>query len=523
VNPIVRREWLDLLRTRTALVAVLGIAGTAAAMVLARWPAAGVGDLNGASALQVLRVFGYGLLASLILILPAFPATSIVRERVQGTLALLLNSPLSVGSIVIGKYGGVLGFTAVLLAVTMPAAAACYTLGGSSMQGGVGLLYVVLGAAAVQLTAICLFISSRAQSTDGALRTAYSAVLAVCVLPLVARWLIPPDTALLATLATWVGCLSPVPAVMEAVGQGGAGIAGTDYATGAIGRYLILAAATTLLCFTATLVRLYRAPLDRAKPAGVMTQDRSRGQRVARRMFFLVDPNRRSAGTSLLVNPVMVKEFRTRRFGRLNWTFRLVAICAVLSLSLSYLAAAGALGWGLEIIAGALVMLQSALLVLFAPSLSAGLISTERESGGWNLLRATPMSAGKILRGKLMSAVFPVLLLLCATLPGYVVMTTIKPQLLAQVPRVLACLGLTVTLVCVAPFLVWLGRDSPFGHSTVNTALTLSPVATALNAADTPGFTRYELHPNNWWVIGSACVVMLVFLAVRVRQLCRPE
>ena len=34
-----------------------------AALVVARWPSAGVGDLSGAAALQVLRVFGYGLLA----------------------------------------------------------------------------------------------------------------------------------------------------------------------------------------------------------------------------------------------------------------------------------------------------------------------------------------------------------------------------------------------------------------------------------------------------------------------------
>ena len=102
MNPIVRKEWLDLFRTRTALVGLSGIAVTAAAMVMARWPDSGVGDLNGAAGVQVLRVFGYGLLACLVLILPAFPATTLVRERVQGTLALLLNSPLSVWSIVWG-------------------------------------------------------------------------------------------------------------------------------------------------------------------------------------------------------------------------------------------------------------------------------------------------------------------------------------------------------------------------------------------------------------------------------------
>ncbi len=551
MNPIVRRELLDLLRTRRAVAAQVGLAGAAAALVLLRWPAGGVGDLSGAAALQVLRVFGYGLLTGLLLVLPAFPATAIVRERVSGTLALLLNSPMSPAAIYAGKLGGVLGFTALLLLATVPAAAACYALGGSTVGGGVGLLYAVLAAAAVQLAAIGLLVSSRSTTTDGALRATYAVVLAVCVLPLAAHWLLPREWPSLASLAVWLGSLSPVPAVMEAVGQGGAGMPGTDYPTGEVGRYLALALATAAACAAATVARLARSPLDRARPPGVMTEDRSRGARAARRVIYLIDPQRRSKGISRLVNPVMAKEFRTRRFGRSHWTFRLIALSAVLSVGLSCAAAIGALGWGVEVIGGALVILQAALLILFAPSLSAGLISAEREGGGWQLLRMTPLSPGAVLRGKLMSAVWPVLLLLAATVPGYVVMTTIKPETAPQVQRVLACLGLTAAFavlvgaaasslfrstaaataaayltlvaVCVAPLLVWLGREAPFGHRAVEAALAIDPVAAALNAADTPGFTGYDLLPANWWVVGAACAALLVLLAVRTRQLCRPE
>jgi hypothetical protein len=282
-----------------------------------------------------------------------------------------------------------------------------------------------------------------------------------------------------------------------------------------------------------------------------MTQDRSAGARVARRLFFVVDPRRRSGSTSLWVNPVMVKEFRTRRFGRSNWTLRLLALAAVLSLALSVLAIVGALDIGVDLIAGALVCLQAVLLILFAPSLSAGLVSAEREGGGWQLLRMTPLSPGRILRGKLASAAWPVLLILGATLPGYIVMTIVKPELAHQTPRVLTCLGLTAVFavlvgatassffrstatataaaylalagVCVGPLLVWLGREAPFGHRTVEAALTIDPVAAALAAADTPGFGDYQLLPANWWVIGSACVVLIIVLLVRTRQLYRPE
>src|SRR5205807_7035514 len=229
---------------------------------------------------------------------------------------------------------------------------------------------------------------------------------------------------------------------------------------------------------------------------------------------FLVDPQRRSGSISLWVNPVMAKEFRSRRFGRSHWMLRLLAVSAILSLGLSVLALTGALGWGIEEVGGALVLLQVALLILFAPSLAAGLVSAERESGTWQLLRMTPLSPGTILRGKLLSVAWPLLLLLCATLPGYVVMMMIKPELLPQVRRVVICLLLTAVFavllsaavstlfrstaaattasylillgICGGPFLVWLGQDAPFGRPTVERVLTISPVAAALQASDTP-------------------------------------
>ena len=101
-------------------------------------------DLSGARSQQVLRVFGYGLLAAILLLVPAFPATSLVREKMKGTLALLLNSPMTPWSIYIGKLGGVLGFTLILLVMTAPAAAACHALGGgTTAQGGIAALYGV--------------------------------------------------------------------------------------------------------------------------------------------------------------------------------------------------------------------------------------------------------------------------------------------------------------------------------------------------------------------------------------------
>jgi ABC-type transport system involved in multi-copper enzyme maturation permease subunit len=551
VNPIVRRGLLELLRTRKAVTAQVALAAACAILVLVRWPTGGVSDLSGARSVQVLRVFGYGLLAGVVFLVPAYPATAIVRERVRGTLALLLNTPLSATAIYLGKLGGVLGFTALLLLMTLPAAGACHALGGAPVRGGVALLYLVLAAAAVQLATLALWVSGRSRSTDAALRTAYALAIGVCALPLIPAWMVEGSTGLAADAADWFRCLSPVPAVMEVLGQGGVGSHGMAAVAGTVPRYLLLAGLVGAASAARTVRTLARSPLDAARPAGVMTQDRSAGERAARRVFFLVDPNRRAAPMTLLVNPVMVKEFRTRRFGRGHWTLRLIAISAILSLALTYVAASGALDWGVGQIGAALVVLQTALLLLFAPSLSAGLISAEREGGGWQLLRTTPLTPGRVLRGKLLSAAWPLLLLMCATLPGYVVMMTVSPELAPQARRAVACLAgtavfavllgaaasslarttaaamaaanLVLVAVCVGPLLVWLGRDAPFGHRTVEAALAVSPVAAALHAAEAPGFREYQLLPANWYLVGGACAALLAVLVVRVRRLCRPE
>jgi ABC-type transport system involved in multi-copper enzyme maturation permease subunit len=551
VNAILRRELLEVLRTRRAVALQVGLALACCLLVLVRWPTGTTADLTGTRSVQVLRMFGYGLLAGVLLLVPAFPATSLVREKVRGTLALLLNAPLTPWAIYAGKLLGALGLTALLLAMTLPAAAACYALGGAGSRGGIIGLYLVLALASVQLATLGLLVSSRANSTDGALRATYLLVLTLCVLTLAPYALLRGGSGILVGLASWLRCLSPVPAVLEILGQGDVGAQGITDPAAVLPRYVLLASLSSVACALATVARLNQTFLDRARPAGVMTEDRPGLQRVARRLFFLVDPQRRSGYMTLWVNPVMVKEFRSRRFGRSHWMLRLIAVSAILSLLISLVAATGALGWGIESVGGALVLLQIALLILFAPSLAAGLVSAERESGSWQLLRMTPLSAVTILVGKLLSVAWPLLLLLCATLPGYVIMMSIKPSLARQVQDVVTCMALTAVFavllsaaastlfrstaaatvasylgllaVCMGPLLIWLGREAPFGHSTVGAALTIDPVAAALQASDTPGFTQYNLLPANWWIIGTACVALVLFLGVRTWQLCRPE
>ena len=130
-------------------------------------------------------------------------------------------------------------------------------------------------------------------------------------------------------------------------------------------------------------------------------------------------------------------------------------------------------------------------------------------------------------------------------------MILIKPGLLTQVVDVLRCLILTAVFalalsaavssltrttatatvisytvlitLCAGTLLIWMGQDAPFGFSTVQAALLINPMAAALNVIETPGFETYRLVPGNWWIIGTATVLLFVLFAIRVQRLNKPE
>ncbi|MGB7343853.1 MAG: ABC transporter permease subunit [Pirellulaceae bacterium] len=550
MNPVVQREFYGILRSPKAFGILMALSVAFALAVLLRWPASATVDLSGTQSINVFRVLGYGLLAGIVFLVPAFPATSIVNEKSSGTLALLLNSPLSPWAIYFGKISGVLLFSGLVLLSSLPAAAACYAMGGIDLKSQLGLLYLVLVLLILQYATLGMLVSSLVQSADAGVRVTYAAVLGLFVFSMIPALLIRGSMGneTLSLVAQWIRDLSPLPAVMEIMGHGSVGSSGLRDLPNVFG-FVCITIVSSLIFAAFTLSRMNYRIFDQSRGQGVITDDRTLGSRTVRRLFYIVDPQRRKAGIPWFLNPVMVKEFRCRRFGRSQWLIRLICVCAIISMVLTFLAATSVTAWGVDSIGGLLVIMQVMLVVLLAPSLASGLISSERDGGGWELLRATPLSAFKIVRGKMLSATWTLLMVLLATLPGYLMMIYLRPTMWLQVQLVLICLLLTniyaltisaaigclfrstavstsVTYVVVVslfllPILIWLGREAPFGHDLVEHALLITPVGAALSVINAPGFSNYNLLPMAWWIAGFVSLFMLMVLGVQTWRLAR--
>ncbi len=550
-NPILRRELFSRLRSPKTFLAILSVAVLSSLLVLLRWPTDSSIDLISQGAIQVFRPVAFALAVAVMMLIPAFPAVALVSERRKGTLALLLNSPTTPFQIYLGKFSGNVLLAAVIFSVSLPALAACFAMGGISVVDHIGPLLLVLFGMAIQYTAVGLWVSVLVNSTDESLRWTYAAVLALAVFSVGPTIFVGKLSGIKSLLAHWITAISPISALQD--------ITGSQAQASEIGisanwlDFLIASVVITVLLAVVTLRKLDPRLLERARPTGQVKGRSSpaKPQSWLRRISYLVDPNQTKGNIPWWLNPVMVKEFRTRKFGRLHWLIRLVAVSGIFSLLLTVVAATGTVSWGVERIAPTMVLLQVALLLFLGPCLGANLIASEVESGGWELLRASPVSPIRILIGKLMSTIWTLLLMLLATLPGYLVMGYIQPAMSGQVGNVLISLVVAILMVttmsaCISAFckttavatatsyavlltlfagtlLIWVARDKPFGPLLVERALLFNPAAGALAEMKTPGFEQYRLNPESWYLGLGISFFCLTILTLRIWRMTRPN
>ncbi|MGD9857033.1 MAG: ABC transporter permease, partial [Planctomycetaceae bacterium] len=261
-NPIIQRELVSVLRRPGTVAVQCALAIGFLLLIALRWPTEPRVALSGVRSQEVFRLFAFGLLAAVLLLLPVSPATSIVRERNSGTLALLLNSSLSPWRIFAGKLLATLGLAGQMLVLSLPAAAACYALGGISL-GNVLATYVLLALTAVLITTVGLLVSTYSASADAAVRWTYGLVLLVSVMLLLPHFLLAGADGLAGMAISWMRSLSPVAAMMSLQGAADVGGRGLMTADNVFVQFAVVAAAVSATASLWTISRLNSRLFDR--------------------------------------------------------------------------------------------------------------------------------------------------------------------------------------------------------------------------------------------------------------------
>jgi hypothetical protein len=224
LKALLRRELITPLRRRRMIVFQIGLAFLFGLLIAIRWPTEGHVAMTGSRSQQIFHLFSYGLIATLLLLLPVFPATSIVSEKRRGTLALLLNTPLGPLRIFFGKFLATLSLAGMILAMSLPAAGACYSMGGLSLYEDIFKVYLLLLLVALQYTAIGLLVSSYVHSIDSGVRVTYGIVLATTVMTLGPHYFFQGTEGPLADLGETLRSLSPLSSLAGAEAMGGQGL-----------------------------------------------------------------------------------------------------------------------------------------------------------------------------------------------------------------------------------------------------------------------------------------------------------
>jgi ABC-type transport system involved in multi-copper enzyme maturation permease subunit len=414
--PLLKREFIGLLRTRRAFwLLVLTVAVSILPPLLA-WP----GSDNAVNAAYRNRwtflAFVLAQLIAALLVIPAFTAGAISGERERGSYELLYTTLLSPFSIVVSKALASVGYVSILLLASAPSMCVLFLLGGIDFNVLLSA-YAATFAAVLSSAIVCLTVSMRSR------RTAASAVRGVVwvvfwqfglmMLYALALWLLFQGRTPLAGMLWVAYSLSPFPSLVALVGAGPGVPLGEM-----LGGYFTYAALLSGLHFAYLLYRAAKPDFERSPAGQRRRMRRGAGARTAgvRRSLFTRWLLKRELG-----NPVFEKEVRAEFFGRL-WFRRLVFWVAFAVLFL-----VTCIENQVEVVLAPPLFIATAAILLLAPAIVSTSIPREIEQGNLDLLRGTLVPMERIARGKALAGLYSLLGVVGAAMVVLVVRLPVVP------------------------------------------------------------------------------------------------
>ncbi|NLW88070.1 MAG: ABC transporter permease [Planctomycetes bacterium] len=558
-NPILRKEVLSALRTRKAFLMQALFLLMTAVLLWRYWPADGLQDIGSQQSRRIFSILAMGQLALVAMFAPAFTAAAITSEREKRTMESLFATLLRPWEIVIGKMAGSLIFIVMLVLTGVPALAAPFLLGGVSgatLLSAVGVLLLT----AVYLGTIGLLVSTHMHRSYRAIIVTYVVLIFVCFVFALPAWPVTKNLILQggpiwqAVLHTVVS-LSPLEAMLSVV------MGNSSYAIGAANMppfhvtFVPVALVVITVCVSICLAKLHR-PIAPPRPREGMKVVERDGKITVRSFVFLIDPRKRKRMIAWWQNPVLMKEFRTRPMLQTQWLLRACGICLISSIVLMLIVAISIQTWIAEStgmfnqMLTAVAALILTLIMLVGPAMTSGAICSDRESGVWDLIRATRISSLRLASGKFQASIIPLLMLAASMAPAMIVLLYFDMNLLSGILRVLSVVGLTVLFVATAgtlfssifaksstatawtyALMIAMGLASllvvldPEGFSQrfVRGAFLINPVAAGMAAAGAQGLARFNLIDPHMKIVGAVTAGMFIITVMRIIHLRRPR
>jgi len=552
MNPVFRKDLLGLLRLRrVAAIQVLFVA-TLAGLLLATWPQGGVYSLASRAHDNLLLGLVLGQLVLLALFVPGMAAVALSGEREENTLEMLYASRLSATQIILGKVLSATSYPVLLLLSGLPFVALLNWRGDVDLPRLVSA-YGVLVLAAVFLAVVSLTVSALSKQSATALVVSYAIVLVLCGGVLVpAAIMLDGAPEPIASVLHYTRALSPVAAILSLLrpSLGGGDFAGT-------GRMLLpswqvfvpLAMLVIVLCFGVLVARLRKPPT--ASDALGSGRGSGDARSVGRRILYLIDDKKKPkpfASRGFLAQ----KERRTNQLRSGRWMIRIFYGCVLISLGLALMSLFGGTEHQdlLRYVAAVLITFQLGVIALVSPSLTSSAVSSELESGTWEVLRLAPVSGSAIFWGKFIPAFLPALLPIVALLPAYGAICFIDPGYIARLQLLLPLILLSVALCCtigltassfipntaratvvayiatavlfVVPMIGWWAGESRLIDTQIAKWVAFpSPIAVGLNLLPEATPEIRDLLPQHLILVSATCLLLLVVSRLRLSYLLR--
>lgn len=420
MNPIFKRELQQFLKSGKIVVTMLGLVALLSVFLYFLWPRTAVFSMASTESKQVFTVFLICNLAFVLVIVPAFCATSITNEKENNSFIMLYTTLLKPHNILSGKLLSSLTMISILITCTLPVSALC------SLSGGINLpvlmkAYVIIFVASLTFGIMALAVSAMCERSSASLILSYLLIACISGGTWLPYALFGDKPAMMDTLLT-IRSLSPFDALYSVLypEQYQVALSGesnlSTFASFLITNAVIAIASVSVFIYGF----LFRSAHKSSKTVEKVDSGEKRSLKRSLMYLYFFDPLRRKKPMSNFVNPVFVTELRSKMAGNPRFTIWVIVICSSMSIVLMILTssfvAPGASG-GFDNVQTASIIYQIGLVALLAPVVCSSSITTEVTSGTLLLVRMSRIGAFRFVMGKIYASLFYVLIILACSIP----------------------------------------------------------------------------------------------------------